>query len=160
MFGAVEDRGEVGLDGRRAGDLGGDPVGQIRLDARADVTHPVGRGGRVGRVDGDDRQCGGAVVTALDGCSAGAGQLRQAPLDGGEVGRAQGARGLAEEHHGRGSLGLGQPVAQLERGRAVGADGQGVGRARRPLRLAHGAHHPHGAGQGQDDDGDGATTCG
>ena len=44
---AVEDRGEVGLDGGRAGDLRRQPVGEVGLGGGADLRDDVGRLGRV-----------------------------------------------------------------------------------------------------------------
>ena len=60
--GAVEDRGEVGLDRGRPGDLGGEPVGQVGLGRGAQLGHDVRGLGGVVADDGDEDRGGGAVL--------------------------------------------------------------------------------------------------
>ena len=59
---AVEHGREVGLDGRRAGDLRGEALGQVGLGGGAQVgDHVSGLDGILGR-DRDEHRCGGSVL--------------------------------------------------------------------------------------------------
>ena len=73
--GALEDRGEVGLDRGRPGHLGRDALGQVGLDDLADVAHQGRCGRRVRGVDGHDGERGRAVLAALERSTACAGDL-------------------------------------------------------------------------------------
>ena len=76
--GPGEDGGEVGLDRGRARHLGGDAVGQVGLDGRADLLDGLGGRGRVVGVHRHDREQRRAVLAALQRRPAGTGHLRRA----------------------------------------------------------------------------------
>ena len=123
--GAVEDGGEVGLDGRRAGDLGGDArrerrptparAGRATASSVACVAASPGPGRRRGR------RCrpSTAPASAPSGCRA-----RRLVLQVGELLRRELALVGGVEHDRDRRVVLGQLVAQLGRLRAVGAPGQ------------------------------------
>ena len=133
--GPVEDGGEVGLDGRGAGDLGGQPVGQVRLGRLPEVADDLGGLHGVTGVDRDEDRRRGAV---LGDHGRGARRSRKGArllLDEREL--LGGERLVAAvEHDGGGPLGLGQLGAQLGGGLAVGAVGEGCDGGRGPLCLA------------------------
>ena len=97
---AVEHGGEVGLDGRRAGDLRGHALGEVRRRGGAQVGDDVGRLDGILGGDRDDDRCGRAVLGHHGGCAGGSGQGAGLLLHRGE---RVGGEGLvaAVEHHGR-----------------------------------------------------------
>ena len=158
--GAVEDRGEVGRDRCRSGDLGGHAVGSARRRLLAQVGHGVVGGGRCssprpGRRPGRRSRPSTAPASASSGPSS-----RGLVLEVGELLLRELALVRGVEHDRDRGVVLGQLVAQLGGRRAVRAAGQRVRRALVVGALAEQPERERGQDEGQQRHGPRRTASG
>ena len=111
--GAVEDRGQVGPDRGRTGDLRGDTVGQVGAQVRAQTSDRVGHLGGAGPIDAHDAQGSRAVLAGHQVRCLGAGHRPVRPPQRGQGGRIQFVIG-GEQHHRRGGVSHWQLRLQLD----------------------------------------------